>query len=279
MKFITDRNLSWRIWSIDENNITIIADRPVSTGGYEDIGALYLSDSIGYNNGIYLINEICKKCYGNDELGAISRSINITDIENVLDNSVWSPEDCDNEERYFVRKIYRKNVAYPSIYSAEKCSIIDGIGLKEDEGIVRSEQSVLCNTSNAYKIAKMTLSVIQTGWKNPNFTEKNFTNGNYYYLIFKDGFDKTETLNSYFLASRSVDLGEDCAEFGIFEVSLGNSVKTKTLFNSRGSGLRYWDRVRPIVEIPRKNVRINKINDGLSPETALKLESINFRKK
>ena len=130
----------------------------------------------------------------------------------------------------------------------------------------------MCNIGTTYNKAQMTLNAMQTGWENSKLTEKSFIDENYYYLIFKDGFNKIETLNSYFLASRSVNLSEDCAEFGIFEVSLGNTIKTKALFNSRGSGLGYWDRVRPIVEIPRENVRINKINDGLSPETALKLE-------
>ena len=228
---------------------------------------------MGYNNEVRIIDEICKKCYGNNELGAVARSINIEDIENVLDSSVWMPENYKREKSYFARKTYRQNTAYPNIYSIEQKSIIDGIEVKEDMGIGRSEQSTLsCNINSTYKVAKMTLNAMQTGWENSDFTEKNFINENYYYLIFKEAFNKIETLNSYFLASRAVNLSENCAEFGIFEVSLGNSIKTKTLFNSRGSGFGYWDRIRPVVEIPRENVTINKVNDGLSPETALKLE-------
>lgn len=91
-------------------------------------------------------------------------------------------------------------------------------------------------------------------------------------MIFKEGFEAKETLNSYFLASRAVDLEENKVNFGIFEVSMGKRVKANSLFNSIGGSLSYWNRIRPVVEIPRENVKIDKTNDGLTKETTFKLE-------
>lgn len=112
---------------------------------------------------------------------------------------------------------------------------------------------------------------MQTAWNNTKISKKNFKNQNYYYMIFKEGYSEVETLMSYFLATRSVDLLENHINFGIFEVSMGDNIKTNTLFNSRGASLEYWDRIRPIVEIPRENIKIENQNDGVTKESAWKI--------
>jgi len=143
---------------------------------------------------------------------------------------------------------------------------------KDSENAVkRSEQSTLCNSGTTFLKANTSLRPAQTAWANSNMRSKNFVNENYYYLLFKEGFQKTETLNSYFIASRAVDLTDTCFNFGIFEVSVGGGIKTVPLFNSRGASFEYWDRIRPIVEIPLENIKIDMNCKGSSPETALKL--------
>lgn len=42
---------------------------------------LTLNGAIGYNNAVFLLNDICKKHYSNSELGVTARSINLKDIE------------------------------------------------------------------------------------------------------------------------------------------------------------------------------------------------------
>lgn len=112
---------------------------------------------------------------------------------------------------------------------------------------------------------------MQTGWNNTKLSKRNFKNPNHYYMIFKEGNSEVETLMSYYLATRSVDLLENHINFGIFEVSMGDNIKTNTLFNSRGASLEYWDRIRPIVEIPMGNIKIENQNDGLTKEKAWKI--------
>lgn len=115
---------------------------------------------------------------------------------------------------------------------------------------------------------------MQTAWKSSKINSKNFINNNYYYMLFKEGFDVKESLSSYFLASRSVDLNERYVSFGVFEVSMGKRVGTNDLFNSIGGSLSYWNRIRPVVELPRENIKIDKTNDGLTKDATLKIQEI-----
>ena len=65
---------TWKIMEVDENgNITKLLGI-----GAKDV---YFQGSTGYNNGVYLLNDICKSRYGNASLGATARSLNIEDIE------------------------------------------------------------------------------------------------------------------------------------------------------------------------------------------------------
>lgn len=92
-------------------------------------------------------------------------------------------------------------------------------------------------------------------------TNSNFVKNQYYDLIFRD--ENKEKLTSYFLASRAVELEENHVNFGIFEVSMGKTIRVNPLFNSRGASLEYWDRVRPMVEISRDRVLIESEADKI----------------
>lgn len=123
--FITDTSLNWRIWSIDDSKIVLISDKQISIGGYKNIGALHIANCTGYNNSVKILNQICENCYSNSNIGAIARSLNIEDIEKTLDKSVWNPDE------YKERKEYKKNLCYPSIYSIETYSNIDGVEIEK----------------------------------------------------------------------------------------------------------------------------------------------------
>lgn len=269
--FITDTSINWRIWDIDEEKITIIADKPVAVGGYRDLGGLSLADCIGYNNAVKVLNDICKTCYSNNEYNAVGRSLNVDDIESKLDIAVWRPERYKVKEidvkTYSGRKEYKVNRCYPYIYGEERFGIIDEA--ENLDGIGKSEQTKFYTDKENYIKAKSCLNPMQTAWENGRLEERNFVNPNYYYMIFKDGFEDGEGLMSYYLASRAVDLNDSHIEYGIFEVSMGRSIKTNKLFNSRGASIEYWDRIRPIVEIPLEGIRINRENDGMTKDAAI----------
>ena len=70
-----NRELKWRILNINEDgSFEIIADTPIEKN-------VYLKGGLGFNNGVLLLNRLCKAHYSNNKLNAIGRSINILDIE------------------------------------------------------------------------------------------------------------------------------------------------------------------------------------------------------
>ena len=76
-KFETE-SLGWKIWSIDDNNIYLILATPTTT-------TLTLRGSEGYNNGVLILNEICKTCYTDSRYNGVEvRSINAKDMEKVI---------------------------------------------------------------------------------------------------------------------------------------------------------------------------------------------------
>ncbi len=80
-QFITDTSLKWRIWKVDSKSIYLISDKQISTGGYTNNGRLFLSTSLGYNNGVTLLDNICKACYSNSSYSGLkSQNMKIEDI-------------------------------------------------------------------------------------------------------------------------------------------------------------------------------------------------------
>ncbi|MCI8620883.1 MAG: hypothetical protein HFJ50_03685 [Clostridia bacterium] len=43
------------------------------------------------------------------------------------------------------------------------------------------------------------------------------------------------------------------------------------MFNSRGASLEYWDRIRPIIEIPMERIIIKQEGDGMSANDEWKI--------
>lgn len=49
-------------------------------------GKIYFKNATGYNNSVYLLNDICKNRYSNVSLGATARSLNLEDIESRMNS-------------------------------------------------------------------------------------------------------------------------------------------------------------------------------------------------
>ena len=75
---IKQSDFKWRVFNInDDGTVELISEKATEN-------LAYFRDVIGYNNYVFLLNDICKKQYSNTELGVEARSINLLDIENKL---------------------------------------------------------------------------------------------------------------------------------------------------------------------------------------------------
>ena len=67
-----ESDFNWKIYSMDNNKITLISDRPTRTN-------IFLSGANGYNNAVQALNDVCRNLYSNYTYGT-ARSIKIEDI-------------------------------------------------------------------------------------------------------------------------------------------------------------------------------------------------------
>lgn len=76
----TTENLGWRILNINEDGtVDLISNKPTSQ-------EVYFLGATGYNNGVYLLNDMCNKLYSNSdkETETTARSLDIEDIQDKL---------------------------------------------------------------------------------------------------------------------------------------------------------------------------------------------------
>lgn len=105
----------------------------------------FFGGALGYNNGVYVINDICKKQYSNKAINVSARNLNKEDILDKMNskgiNAVNSTSNENSGTKYGKTRTYLKGSAttdYPNLYKYEKGSGInsdtvrqDGIGLSD----------------------------------------------------------------------------------------------------------------------------------------------------
>ena len=239
----------------------------------------------GYNNGVYILNDICKTLYSNKDLGVIARSITIEDIEAGFNEAGKTARDDYNKYNSFSYPQYGNTFTftdagelyYPVIYANENGSGIgvkkedaetgiktDGIGQSdpfyttEDELISKPEGKEIDEASNALtcKQTAYDIDVIEDYCKDVKFHE----------MIF--GIDTGRfSLYEYFLASRCVDFNADMGRFGLSVVLL-SGVDCKYLWSNNHSvadkvpsNYENWEYIRPVVSLG-SNVPIKELGDG-----------------
>ena len=248
---VTQDNLKWRVLNINEDGtIDVISDEPTS----EDV---YFEGALGYNNGVYLLNDYCKTLYSNSSIGATARSLNIEDIQNKMDLSVW---DYHNYSEYGNTRTYETNKNYPYQWTQEKTekSKIDGNLINGTIG--QSEQKEL--TEKTYSEATTSIEVQKTYWnRNNSDMQSNFqkadtrdntkANSMYYELLCNNG------TSHYWLASRFAGTSNSSdADFGLHFVTSGN-VYGIGMFYSGAHVSSNTTRVRPVVSLPSNIINID----------------------
>ena len=206
----------WKVMEVDENgNITKIFGIGVKS--------VYFDGSIGYNNGVYLLNDICKNRYGNVSLGATARNINIEDIESRMNAKGIAARNAYKGQsgiQYGTTKTFTGDDAeYPAIYAQEKYSGVNVSDVADGTQVVvgevdaaaqakmnpngRSESddiyTTLPETSETTGPLKNSLTCTQT-YYNVSQSSSYYDDTNFYKMIF--GYGKE---HNFWLASRCID--------------------------------------------------------------------------
>ena len=112
--------LTWKVLNVDKENDTVDIISTNTTSS-----TVYFYNILGYNNGPYLMNEICKAQYSNKTLGVNARSINLLDMEKQLTAAGIKSRNEYNKgsstyAQYGTTKTYTSNTKYPSLYANQK---------------------------------------------------------------------------------------------------------------------------------------------------------------
>ncbi len=220
-----DTSLKWQILSINNDGTIDLISNKQTDQLISFIGAL------GYNNCVYILNDICAKQYSNKELGVTARSINLEDdIETKMnEEGILARNSYGKGETYAYGNVMTyKNKTYtyyPSLYAQEKGSGID-TGTARKDGLENNEWS--SPISEKFKQAKNSLTATSNEYvMSGSETPKYFDDSNFYNLIFGTDFN-------YWLASRCVFCSASSAYFYLRRIS-NNEITDNILAFSAGT--------------------------------------------
>ena len=235
---IAKEPLNWRILKIkDDGSIDIISD--LTNNG------VYFYGELGYNNGVYLLNDICKELYSNTSKGVTARSVNLKDMEDWLTEGGKAARAKYNNgtATYGETKTYKDSYSYaPNAYNSE-----------EDEN---SSHYTSPTTETSTKLG--TLNAKQTYYNIP-INETNYG----------EGAKVLSNSNYYWVAARYIICDSSSAIFGLRYAY--TSIRGNLMFYSDNAySYRNANRVRAVVSLG-SSVQINA-NTGDSPENAHTIE-------
>ena len=250
---------TWKIMEVDENgNITKLLGI-----GSKDV---YFSGSKGYNNGVYLLNDICKSRYGNASLGATARSLNIEDIESRMNATGIEARNADKAgtvQYGTTRKYTGSYTKYPAIYAQEKYSGVDVSDVADGTQVITGSAdataqakmnpngksgsddiyTTLPETSETTGPSKTNLTCTQTLYYFSYTPSSYFDDSNFYNMIFGTG-------TYFWLASRCVNCHsyDSRATFGLRFVS-DSILSGNFLFYSDGDSDYHHRRLASVVSL------------------------------
>ncbi len=240
--------MKWRILNIHANGtVDLIGDVSASDQG------IYFRGAQGYNNGVYLLNDICKELYSNSSLGLTARSINMEDIESQMNETGIAARDVYTYDgtQYGKTKTYTGSYAnYPNLYAKEKGSGIDTVEVNTN-GIEKSDNGYTSPTTESASRPSKSLTATET------FYFFRHTPANY----FKDYDGNSSIVKdilfnqvNYGLASRYVKCVSFYVEFGLCVVDSVDFTGV-WLYASAGTSSSSYYRLRPVVSLG-SNIKI-----------------------
>ena len=256
---------TWKIMEVDKDgNITKLFGVPNSSQSMVGFG-----NSTGYNNGVYLLNDICKSRYGNASLGATARSLNIEDIESRMNATGIAARNANKGPnnyciQYGTTKTFTgSNAKYPAIYAQEKYSGVDVSDVTAGSQVITGSvdataqakmnpsgksgsddiYTTLPEPSETTGPSKTNLTCTQTEYCFSNTPSSYFDDTNFHRMIFG-----TET--DFWLASRCVDCHSK-SSYAIFGLRCvySSDLDGYYLCDSHGSNLSIDYCLAPVVSL------------------------------
>ena len=219
---ITQDDLKWRILNIDASGrVDLISETPTSQ-------TVYFRGARGYNNGVLLINDICRSLYSNSSLGITARSLDLKDIEDKMNATGKAKRDeYANAVQYGKTKTYGSGYnQYPNLYAQENGSGINTEKVKTD-GIDVNADGYSSPTTEDSSTANEGLTVTQTYYYFSNTPSSYFDDQEFHDMVFNTG-------SYYWLASRDANCDSPDATFGLRSVN-NSSLSGNYMFNSHGN--------------------------------------------
>ena len=247
--------LTWKVLNVDKENYTvdIISTNPTSS-------TVYFKNILGYNNGPYLMNEICKAQYSNKTLGVEARSINLLDMEKHLTADGIKARNAyqynSSTAKYGTTKTYPSNTKYPSLYANQK-----GAG----PNVSSITPSDITKGNDPYEESKP-IATTEPTTDNTSGTGNPLTVTQTYYNISIDntnyGTASTVLANGtpFWVAARYVNTNSSYASFGLRYANTGTY--GYYMFYSGGNTYGNNYALRPVVSLPSSLLTGEKTNDA-----------------
>ena len=218
-----EEDLNWRVLrKNDDGSMDLIGD--------ETNGKVCLGGSRGYNNGVYILNDICKELYSNKAHNITARSVNLEDMEKWLTPSGKEARaEGFKEVKYGETKQYKGECSYaPVIY-----------GKTEDENANYYSEPITENTIIPAS-GKATDSDILNAKQTCYNISINLTN-------YGDGEKVLNSSNVYWVAARFVGCASNGACFGLRTAS--SDIYGHDMFYSYGKNTGGFNCLRPVVSL------------------------------
>ena len=252
--------LTWKVLNVDKENDTvdIISTNPTSS-------TVNFYNILGYNNGPYFMNEICKAQYSNKTLGVNARSINLLDMEKHLKpEGITARNAYTNSVKYGTTKTYTSNTKYPSLYANQKGA---GPNITAANASTISQPDIT-KGNDPYEESKV---IVPKGTTEPT-NDSTYGTGSpltvtqtYYYIPINDtnygtAYSILANGTSFWVTARYVATGSSYALFGLRYAS------TYTIgchmFGSDGGTVDTGYALRPVVSLPSSLLTEEKTNDA-----------------
>ena len=230
---ISQEKLTWQILKVHENGSIDLIGAPTTQ-------SIYFGGALGYNNGVYLIHDICKELYSKQSKGIQARSVSLEDFEDENNGGSWKSERdayvC-NGVQYGNTKTYTgDNSYYPNLYARENGSGINTTVTKTD-GIKDTNKGYISPTEETYSQAVSNgLTVTQTSY--------NMLINEIYYGKSAKVLSQSST---YWVAARYIMCFKNIMHFGLRNASTG--LYCSSIFRSDNFSLSYGQCIRPVVSL------------------------------